>query len=102
MGAKATMSMEKLVDSLTSKPKDQRDAYTITEMKLARKIYKKRIKSWGCFFDKWSVPEANENEQEYEVDQEEDWAVGGKSRDEEELEATEEEHTLDKNVSMAE
>ena len=46
------MSMQKLVDSLTSKPKDQRDAYTITEMKLARKVYKKRIKSWGRFFDK--------------------------------------------------
>jgi len=96
------MSMQKLVDSLTSKPKDQRDAYTITEMKLAKKVYKKRIKSWGRFFDKWSVPEENENEQDFEVDQEEDWIVGGKSSDEEELEATEEEHTLDKNVSMTE
>ena len=46
------MSMQKLVDSLISKPKDQRDAYSITELKLAKKVYKKRIKSWGRFFDK--------------------------------------------------
>merc|ERR1712156_272194 len=90
------MSMEKLVDSLLSKPKNERDTFTKEEKKETLKIYKKRIKFWDSHFDKWSQLEANENQQEYEINHLEDWA------DEEELEAVEEEHTSEANVSMTE
>lgn len=96
--------MQKLVDSLISKPKNERDTLTKEEKKEALKIYKKRIKSWDSLFERWSVPEANENQEEFEVDQLEDWAneEQEKSSDEEELEASEEEHAPEKNVSMTE
>lgn len=102
------MSMVKLVDSLLSKPKNERDSFSKEETKEALKIYKKRIKSWDSYFDKWSQLEANENQQEYEVEQIENWAeeekssAEEKSSDEEESEAVEEEHTPEANVSMTE
>ena len=46
------MSMEKLVDSLLSKPKNERDTFTKEEKKETLKIYKKRIKFWDSHFDK--------------------------------------------------
>ena len=46
------MSMKKLVDSLLSKPKNERDAFTKEETKEAFKIYKKRINFWDSHFDR--------------------------------------------------
>ena len=46
------MSMEKLVDSLLSKPKNERDTFTKEEKKETLKIYKKRIEFWDSHFDK--------------------------------------------------
>ena len=78
--------MNDLVQAIASK--EAEGSLAPEERKLFKKVYKKRVKGWNNFFDKWASHNP-EDDQEYEVDEVEDWKYGQEESDDEEIEAVE-------------
>ena len=64
--------MNDLVQAVASK--EAGGSLAPEERKLFKKVYKKRVKGWNNFFDKWASHNP-EDDKEYEVDEEEDWRL---------------------------